>query len=44
MYIVIQDDSGGKINILGDDKVGYCEKKVLINICLIMNYYRDRTV
>jgi hypothetical protein len=28
---VIQADSGGKTNILGDDGVGYCERNSLYN-------------
>jgi hypothetical protein len=27
----IQDDSGRKVNILGGDCVGHCEKKVYLN-------------
>jgi hypothetical protein len=41
---VIQDDSGGKVNIFGGDKIGYYEKKVCMNMCLILNSYRDRAV
>jgi hypothetical protein len=40
----IQDDSGGMVNILGGDSVGHCgEKKVCLNMCLIVSGYRDRT-
>ena len=35
----IQVDSGGMVNILGGDSVGYCGKKVRVNMCLIMNGY-----
>jgi len=35
---------GGKVRILGDGSFGYCEKKLLMNVCLILNGYRDRVV
>jgi hypothetical protein len=45
MYMYIQDDAGEKVNILGGDNVGDCErKKVYMNMCLIVNGYRDRAV
>jgi hypothetical protein len=28
----IQDNSGGKVNILGGDSIGHCEKKVHMNL------------
>ena len=41
----IQGDSGGKVYILGGDSIGHCEKKkVYLNMCLILNCYRDRAV
>jgi hypothetical protein len=40
----IEGDSGGKTNILGEDFIGYCEKKLYINVSLILNCYRDRAV
>ena len=40
----IQGDSGGKVNILGNDSVGHCEKKVHKNMCLIVNGYRGGAV
>jgi hypothetical protein len=40
----IQGDSGGKINIVRCDSMGHYEKKVHMNLCLILNDYRDRTV
>jgi hypothetical protein len=43
-FFNIQGDSGGKINTLGGDGIGHCEKTVSINICLILNGYRDRAV
>jgi len=33
--LVIQDDSGGKANILRDDRIGHCEKKVHTNMYVI---------
>ena len=38
--LVIQDDSGGKVNILRDDIIGHCEKKVRTNMYLIPNCYQ----
>jgi len=38
MYIVgrpIQGDSGGKVNVLGGDSMGYCKNKVHMNMYLI---------
>jgi hypothetical protein len=40
----IQGDSGGKVTILGGDSIGHCEKKVHMNMCLLLNGYRDRAV
>ena len=42
--IVIQGDSGWKVNILGGDVIGYCEKKTHMNMCLTLNCHRHRTV
>jgi hypothetical protein len=42
-FDTIQGDSGGKVNILGGDSIGHCEKKVYVKICVILNCYRDRT-
>jgi hypothetical protein len=33
----IVDDSGGKVNILGGDNIGDCEKKIHMNMCRILN-------
>ena len=35
IYFCIQGDSGGKANILGNDSVDHCEKKVHVNISLM---------
>jgi hypothetical protein len=43
-YVVIQDDSQRKIDILGGGSTGYCEKKAHINVCLILNGYPDRAI
>ena len=40
----IQSDSGGKFNILGGNSIGHCEKKVHMNMCLILTGNRDRAV
>jgi hypothetical protein len=40
----IEHNSRGKVNILGGGSVGRCEKKVLVNTCLILNGYRERAV
>jgi hypothetical protein len=40
----IQGDSRGKINILRGDNIGHCEKNVTMNMCPILNRYRDRAV
>jgi hypothetical protein len=42
IYIYIQGDLGGSINILGVDSTGYCEKNVHMNMYLILNGYRVR--
>jgi hypothetical protein len=34
-YDNTQGDSGGNVNVLGSDNIGYCEKKGHIIICLI---------
>jgi hypothetical protein len=35
-FLNIQGDSGGKVNILGGDRIGHYEKKkVNMNMCLI---------
>jgi hypothetical protein len=36
---VIQEE---KVNILGGNIVGHCEKNVYMSMCLILNGYRDR--
>jgi hypothetical protein len=43
IYIIVyvQDDSEGKVNILGGDSIGHCEEKVNKNTCLIPNGYPD---
>jgi hypothetical protein len=44
-FNVIQGDSAGKINILRGDNIGHCEKKSLhMNMCLILNCFRDTSV
>ena len=35
--IYIQGDSGGIVNIFGDNGIGHCKKKVDMNTCLILN-------
>jgi hypothetical protein len=41
----MQDDSGGKVNILGDDNIDHCEKKKgQMTMCLILNVCRDTAV
>jgi hypothetical protein len=30
----IQGDSGGKVNILGNDSIGHCEKKIYTKTCV----------
>ena len=43
--VKIQCDSGGQVYNLGGDSVGHCErKKVYMNMCLVLNGYRDRAV
>jgi hypothetical protein len=44
LSVFIQGDSGGKVNILWADNIGHCEKKVRMNMCLILIVYRDRIV
>ena len=40
-----QGEAGGKVSILGGDRIGHCEKKkVNMNMCLILNGYRDGAV
>jgi hypothetical protein len=39
-----QYDSGGKVNILGRDSIGHCEKKGPYEHVLIPNGYPDRAV
>jgi hypothetical protein len=41
---VIPCDSEGKANIFGGDTINHCDKKVHINVCLIVNGYRDTAV
>jgi hypothetical protein len=40
----IQGDSGRKVNILRDDIINHCEKKVHMNMRLILSGYRARGV
>jgi len=40
----IQGDSEGKVSILADNRICYCEKEVHINMCSILDGYRDRAV
>jgi hypothetical protein len=40
----IQGDSGEKVDILGGNSIGLCEKKNRMNMSLILNYYRGRAV
>jgi len=43
LCLTIQGDSGRKVSIFGGDGIGHCEKKeVHMNLCLILNGYRDR--
>ena len=35
LFVQIQDDSGGKSNILGSDILGQCEKKIISNVNLM---------
>jgi hypothetical protein len=42
--VIIQGDSGGKVSILRGDCVGHCESKVYVNMCPVINDYRDRAV
>ena len=39
-----QVDPGRKTTILGGDNIGHCEKKVHINMCLILNVYPHTAV
>jgi hypothetical protein len=43
-HVDIQGDSEGKVNNLGGDITGNFEKKVNLNMCLIVKSYRNRTV
>jgi hypothetical protein len=38
----IQSDSKGKVNDVGGDRIGNYEKRVHMNMCLIMNGCRDK--
>ena len=40
----IQGDSGRKVSILESDSTGHCEKKVHIDMFLILNVYRETAV
>jgi hypothetical protein len=41
----MQSDPGGKIIVLGGDIIGHCEEeKVHMNLCLILNGYRDKAL
>lgn len=39
-YDHTQGDSGGKVNVLVSDNIGYCEKKGHTILCLILNGYQ----
>jgi len=39
---LVEIDSLGKVNVLGDDSIGHCEKKNHTNIFVILNAYRQR--
>jgi hypothetical protein len=40
----MQGDSEGKVSILADNRIGYCEIEVHINMFPILDGYRDRAV
>jgi hypothetical protein len=40
----IQGDLGERVSILVGDSIGHCERKVHMNMCLILCSYRDRAV
>ena len=40
----IYGDSGEKVNIFECDSIGHCDKNIRINMCLILNRYRERAV
>jgi hypothetical protein len=40
----IQGDSRGKVNIIGGHSTGSCEKKIHINVCVILFAYRHKAV
>jgi hypothetical protein len=42
--IYTQDNSGRKLNILWGDIIGHCERKVYMNMCVILDDYGDRAV
>lgn len=46
IIFLIRGDSGGKVPVLGDDIICYFsgEKKVHMNLYLILNGYGDRAV
>jgi hypothetical protein len=35
----IEGDSGGEVNIFVGDSIDHCERKVRMNMCLILNSY-----
>jgi hypothetical protein len=37
-------DSGGKVNVLGVDSIGHCEKEVHVKMSQILDGYRGRAV
>jgi hypothetical protein len=41
---ITQGDSWGKVSILGGESIGPCEKKVHMNMCLMLNGYQDTAV
>jgi hypothetical protein len=40
----IQGDSGGKVNNMEGDRIGDCETKNHMDMCLILNGYRSRAL
>jgi hypothetical protein len=40
-YLATQGDSGEKVTIFGGGSIGHCERKIRINMCLILIGYRD---
>jgi hypothetical protein len=40
----IQGDSGEKVSILGGESISYGQKRLHMNMCLILNKHRDKVV